>query len=165
MIKLDVSLIYKGEFTADISHLKGRLIDLPKGAMRGMRASKPGIEEVVAELRANVPISGALAGISPEVFAHFDECTGNIEDIDASLRLLAKMTEVLLESRAHYVHEQHQDIGVMVDSARSTAHRRKDPALLAPFEKTVEYNSRSGLKAARARRRNQEQASEAESQT
>lgn len=71
-----------------------------------------------------------------------------------------KQAEVLRESRAFYVDARQNDIGIMVDSLTSRAHRRKDTALLQPFEKTLAYYRQVAEKGLKTRKQKATQATE-----
>jgi len=161
-VKIDPSLLFKGTTTVNLSALVGKLVDLQPGETRTMLTLRPGFDDVEAELKESIATTGAAAGIPSEVYNDFLECGDTIDAIDTALSVVAKLAEVLVESRAYYENKRQHLVGLMVDTVRSTARRRNDSALLAFFEKTIKYHGQAGHKAARTRRRNQEEAAATE---
>jgi len=156
--------LYNGPFSITLApDLVGIIYDLPPGGMQRLRREKDGIEDVVAELSTNVPHVGAEAGISSDVYARFVKSTDDIGKIRAAKQLVAKLAEVLEESEGWHEHERETWISMMVDAIKSTA-RHSNANITAIFEKTLEYNGRAAVKAAKTRRKNAEaMAKEAES--
>lgn len=149
-----VYVVYDGEHSLDLASLKGKLIDLEPGGKRGLRPDLDNFALVAMELQQSYPTAGKAAGIPEDVYDHFVMCNSIVEEIDKKLALARKQVEVLEESRAFYVDGRQNDIGLMVDSIRSRAQRRKEPSILAPFEKTIDYNGQIGDKAAKTRKQN-----------
>jgi hypothetical protein len=147
-------VIYQGPHELNFNSLKGKLRDLEQGGRMGLRSDLPGFIGVRLELAQSYPTAGADAGIPQDVYDHFVMCNETIDTIDENLVIARKQVEVLEESRAFYVDARQNDIGLMVDSMKSRAQRRKDPSILAPFEKTITYNGQTGFKAAKTRRQN-----------
>jgi len=152
------SILYPGPFDSNFINLQGIIVDLPVGETRNYRVVQKGFEDVHLELQASLPAAGVASGVSTEIISHYFGCSDNIVKIRAALAVVAKQYEVLSESLAYYEHHRHCDIGVVVDTVRSTARRRRDKGILAPFEKTIKYNGQVGHKAARTRQKNKENA-------
>lgn len=150
---------YTGPFAVDLQPLSSILVDLKPGAMRFLRSEQEGIGEVVEELKQNVPVLGAKAAISPDVYAHLVTCTSNLEKIRAVRALVDKLAEILEESEALYEHEREADISIIADAVRSAA-RRKDDSIRASFERTLKYNSQIAEKAVKTRRKNAQAAAQ-----
>ncbi|WP_156339233.1 hypothetical protein [Chondromyces crocatus] len=144
---------YAGPLSHDITALAPILVDLAPGSLRGLRAEQPGLHEVLAELTKSLPIFGDAAGVGPQLHQELTTCNDNLARIRAAQSVVAKWREVLDESYAYYAHEREVVIGQVADAVKSSA-RRKDTSLLAPFEKTVAYNSQVGLRAAKTRKKN-----------
>ncbi len=157
-----MSVDFKGPYTLDLSQLLDRLKDLDPDEKRGLRVELKGFPEVVAELAHAMPLHGAAAGIPQDVYDHFLGSNDTIAIIDEKLAIAEKQVEVLKESRAYHVDARENDLSIMVDSMRSRAQRRKDESILTPFEKTLKYRAQIGVKAARTRQKNAEQAMEVE---
>ncbi|AKT36028.1 hypothetical protein [Chondromyces crocatus] len=152
--------IYDGTHSIDLSLLQGKLVDMAD--CRGLRPDQDGLHEVKVELEKALPISGASAGVPSDAHAHFVMCNETVDQIDQHLVVAKKLVEVLEESRAFYVDARNNDISLIADSLRSRAHRRKDPSILLPFERTLRYPSQAAEKAVRTRRKNAEEAANAE---
>ncbi|MBK9266470.1 MAG: hypothetical protein IPM54_42615 [Polyangiaceae bacterium] len=147
---------YAGPLEISLKDLDGHLIDLPKNAMQRLRSAQDGIDEVITELAQSVPLHGENAGITTKVYQSFVDDTAIIEKLEAGESELEKLLEVVRESRAKKVHNRENTIAQMADAAKSTAHRTGDKSILAPFEKTIRYNSQIAEKAAQTRRKNAE---------
>jgi hypothetical protein len=143
---------YKGSLTVDLTSIAAILVDLAPGAAQYLRKEQPGFAEAVVEIKESVPVHGPEAGIPADVYTQFVECNENIAKIDESRSVVAKMLEILDETRALFDHERQMHLSLMVDTVKSTARRRKRPAIMAPFEKTMRYFSQVADKAVRTRR-------------
>jgi hypothetical protein len=148
---------YTGPFVADLTVLAPKLIDLPPGGKANLRTEKEGMDDVVTELNVAVPsAAGAAAGVPMDAYKVFVETTEDIAKIRAARAVVNKMAEVLEETEALKVHERENAVGLMVDAVTSSARRKRDRSLLAPFEKTIAYNGQTANKAAKTRKRNAE---------
>lgn len=145
---------YRGPFVIDLNHLSGILLDMARGAMRGLRREQPGIEGVIEELDKEIAKNGPAAGIAPSTYARFREATENLSKIRAVRGVVDKAAEVLRESEALYEHERENAISQMADAIRSTSKREGNIGITAPFEKLLRYNSQLAEKALKSRRRN-----------
>ena len=121
--------------------------------MRGLRREQPGLDNVIAELQAGVPVLGAKAAISADVYSNFEKTHALILKIRAARVLVDKAAEVLAESEAYYEDQRESDITLMVTAVRTSA-RVKDESILASFEKTLAYNAQSAMKAVKTRQKN-----------
>lgn len=151
---------YNGTLTVDLSHLRGILVDVTRGALRGLRREQPGMESVIEELSIEVKARGDSAGITKDVYARFVRATDNLAKIRAVRSTIDKLSEVLKESEAMYEHERENAVSQMADAIRSTAKRESNPGIIAPFEKLLRYNSQLADKAAKARRKNAAEAAD-----
>lgn len=147
---------YAGKLIVDLTPVADFLVDLPQGTLQVLRVKKDGMGAVIEELAVSVPAYGAAACIPADVYAHFVTRTNKLGQIRAAREAVTKLAEILAESEANVVHERENDVGLMVDAARSASRRKGDPALVAPFEKTIAYNGQTGVKAAQTRKRNAE---------
>jgi len=161
-VKIDSSLLFKGQVIVNLSALLGKIVDLQPGDRRNMRVARKGFAEVKAELTESLPTVGSAAGITNQVVDDFIECSNTIDAFDAALSVVGKLAEVIVESRAYYENMRQNLVALIVETVRVTARHRNDPAILAPFEKAIEYHGRVGFKAARTRRRNQQEAANAQ---
>lgn len=147
---------FPGPFTVSLENVQGELIDLPDGAFKRLRSVKPGIVAVLEELARSVPARGEEAGVSPRVYARIVEGTAAIEALSEHELTLEKLLEVVRESRKKREHDREHDIGIIVDTVRTTAQRTGDTALVAAFEQTIAYHGQIAAKAAQTRRKNAE---------
>ena len=147
---------YPGPFQISLDDVKEDLVDLPDGALRGLRTEQEGMGGVVEELSRSMPAHGEEAGVSPKVYAHFVESTGKIGALRKHELELEKALEVVRETRAKKEHDRENDVSMIVDAVKSTAQRTGDKALLAAFDTTLKYNAQIAEKAALTRRRNAE---------
>ncbi|HWN71553.1 MAG TPA: hypothetical protein VNM90_28140 [Haliangium sp.] len=153
---------YPGPFIFNLESVAADLIDLPDGALKGLRAQQGGLAKVLAELARSVAARGEEAGVSNRVYARIVESTGKIDALAQHERELEKATEVLRETRRKLEHDREHDIGLVVDVVKSTAQRTGDTALLAAFEETIRYKNQIPAKAAETRRKNAESRDEVE---
>jgi hypothetical protein len=151
---------YTGPQVIELAEIVLFLVDLPPGALRGLRREQPGIAGVVSELEAGVPVLGAKAGISSDVYASFKKSHELILKIRAARLFVDKVAEVLAESEGYYEDQRESDITLIATAVRTSA-RRRDESIRAAFEKTLTYNAQAARKAAKTRRKN---AAEAEAE-
>lgn len=128
--------------------------------MQRLRTEQGGIADVVTELAQSFPKHGDDAGISAKVYQAFVDDTALIEKLSAHESDLEKALEVVRETRAKKMHDRENTISQIVDAVKSTAQRTANTSILAPFEKTMQYNSQIAEKAAKTRKKNAESAGE-----
>ena len=153
---------YPGPFVFNLENVAGDLIDLPDGALKGLRAQQDGLVGVLGELARSVPARGEEAGVSNRVYARIVENTGKIDALAQHERDLEKAREVVRETRRKLEHDREHDIGLVADVVKSTAQRTGDTALIAAFEQTIRYQGQNAAKAAQTRRKNAEAREEVE---
>jgi hypothetical protein len=133
-------------FAIDLTPRKPFLVDLPPGAMRGMRQEQEGWVDVHAEIVTNQPTYGDAAGITATDFAKFTALHTQHGQIAAALPVVEKAHEVLEESQAYVDDSRHKLITQFADAA--LAHARGeggDPTLLTAYEKTIAFVFNAGL--------------------
>jgi hypothetical protein len=145
---------FTGPTTVDATPIAPLLVDLPQGAMQGLRKALAGIDEVVTELATQVPLHGAEVGISPAAYQSFVSHTNTIAQLKAIGAPVLKLAEVITETLAVHEDARDQDLGQMVDAIQSTMKRKKNAGAGAPFQKTLAYRAQSAQKAASTRRKN-----------
>ena len=145
---------YAGPVQFSIADCKDHLIDLPQEALRYLRNAKPGIENVRTELDQSVPVHGDAAGVTTAMHDQFVADTQLIDKLRAHEVVLAKALEVVRETLAQKEHDRENTLSHIVDRVKSTAQRVGNASILAPFQKTLEYNSQYAVKAAETRRKN-----------
>jgi hypothetical protein len=144
---------YTGPQTIDLTEIVPLLVDLAPGALRGLRREQPGMALVVSELAAGVPVLGAKAGVSSDVYENFKKTHELILKIRAARLLVDKLAEVLLESEGYYEDQRESDITLIATAVRTSA-RRRDESIRAAFEKTLTYNAQVAVKGVKTRRKN-----------
>jgi hypothetical protein len=140
-------------FSIDLNPLKAFLVDLPAGAMRGMRQEQAGWEDVRQEIIANQAKYGDRAGITKTDFDRFVALNDQYAQILAMLPLVEKAAEVLTESLAHADNLRHKLATQFANSAESHAGSEADPTLRTAYEKTIAYRSVIADKAVKARKK------------
>src|SRR5262245_34343557 len=119
-------VLFVGVHVCDCGELDGKLIDLAPAQRRRLLSEKEGFETMFRSLGLIAPEVRAAAGIPDHVYEELLTAHENIALIDQKYSTAKKLTEVLGESRAFYVHARESQIGLMVDTIRSRAKRRKD---------------------------------------
>jgi hypothetical protein len=142
---------YTGPAKVDATPLASLLVDLPKGARKGLRTALPGIDGVVAELGAAMPADGAEAGIPPSLYTAFANGCTNIANLTQLWQTTAKLAEVMEETLALLQDTREQQLSQMGDAIRSTAKRTKSDAVKAPFQKTLAYLGQYAVKGVKTR--------------
>src|SRR5438445_452980 len=123
-----------GELSIDASALSPFLVDLPAGALQGMRTEQDGFDDVVKEIVANQADWGDVAGVTQ---ADLDQLLGantKIDQIDVFLPAARKLVEMLEESRGKQDDLRQRQVGAIAKSAESRA-KTGNPDLLAKYEK------------------------------
>lgn len=147
---------YIGPLIIDLSPVGNDLIDLPPGAMRGIRGEQEGIEKVNAELAIAIPGYGDAAEIPHQVYKRFQQRTSLLAQLRTHERELEKALEVCRETRAKTENDREDDISIIAKTVQDTARRLKDPGIAAPFQETIRYNGQIAEKAMQTRRKNAE---------
>jgi hypothetical protein len=147
---------YPGPFIFNIEDVAADLIDLPDGALKGLRAEQQGFPAVLEELQRSVSARGEEAGVSPRVFTRIVANTTKIDMLARHERELDKAREVVRETRRKLEHDREHDVGLVVDVVTSTAQRTGDTALLAAFEQTIRYKNQIAAKGLQTRRKKAE---------
>jgi hypothetical protein len=144
-------------FDIKLSPMKPFLVELPKGAMLGMRRAREGFAAVVQEIVSNQAKYGERAGITPTHYAKFDALNEQHAQILVELPVVEKANEVLNESLAHVDNLRHRLAAMFADSAEAHARAEGgDPTLLTAYEKTIAYRGVIADKAWKTRQRNKE---------
>lgn len=132
------------------------LKDTSPGDLQGTRTAQQGFGEVLMEIESNKQQWAAKAGMTPEDMANLTLLTDRIARIDVFIAPVRKFLEMLVETR-YLLEDQRQRI--VLNLGASVERRGKEiPELLAAFQKTREYRSAAGKKAAKTRKKAQEQA-------
>lgn len=147
-----------GALVIDVSTLASYLIDLPAGAMQGMRTAQDGWDGVVAEVGANQAENGEAAGITATDFARFQTLNEQYAQVVAYLPAAEKLVEILQESKANIDNQRQRLASAFAQSVEMRAKASSDSKLLAKYEKTRAYRSAIADKAAKTRRKKAEAA-------
>lgn len=145
---------YGGPLQFSLDDCKDHLVDLPHDSLRYLRAAKPGIDAVRIELAESIPTHGETAGVTASMHQRFVDDTALIEKLRMHEIKLAKALEVVRETLAKKEHDRENKVSQIVDVVKSTAQRTGNDGILAPFQKTLEYNAQYAAKAAETRRKN-----------
>lgn len=143
-----------GSLVVDARELDGLITDLPRGSMRGMLGARKGYEEVVAEIVSNQSTNGEDAGITDKDFRRLEELNTLVAKLDKYLPAVAKLHELIVESRAMAEDERQRLVFAFAQSVESRAKARRSEGLLAFYEKTRAYRSAAAFKAVKTRRKN-----------
>lgn len=153
---------YSGPVQVDLSALAGFLVDLPPGATQRLRREREGIQGVTDELASAMPKHGSAAGITTELYGRFTACNEDLAKLRAARVVVDKLAEVLRESEVHKEDTREGLLSMMCKAVKSAA-QHDNPAIVAPFERTLKYNAQTAEKAVRTRRKNAEGADADES--
>lgn len=147
---------YTGPTLIDFSDVKDHLVDLAPGAMKGARAEKDGLADVLDELAKVMPDHGDAAEVHPSIYQRVLSATTLVEQLRAHESALAKALEVCRETRAKTENNREDDISAIATKAEEMAEKGNNPGLAAHFEKTIKYKSQIAERAAETRRKNEE---------
>ena len=138
----------------DCTPLASFIVDLARGARRGMQVEQEGFSEVIAEILTNQQKYGDKAGITATDFQAFKDANDHVAAIDIHLPALRKLVELLEETRANEDDKrQRQASGFAVSLERRFA-TTKDAEMLAKYERTRTYRSAIAVKGAKTRAKN-----------
>lgn len=143
-----------GSLVVDARVLKDVVVDLPRGAMQGMRTEQPGYEDVVLEIVSNLRALGVESGVAEELVDRLLNFDQQVALIDQILPAALKLVEILGETRAHVDDQRQRLVRAIAEIVEAHAKAMQNPSLLAKYEKTRSYRSASGIKAAKTRNKN-----------
>jgi hypothetical protein len=147
-----------GEFIIDASELAPFLVDLPPGALQGLRVEKEGIDDVIREIEATQALWGDKAGVTQGDFTELQTNCARIDQVDVFLGASRKLVEILEETRALLVDQRERVIHAIAKSVDGRAKTQGGRVLLAKYEKTRLYRSLSANKGVKTRQRNAQNA-------
>ena len=153
---------YTGVLKVDLSPMADDLRDIAPGGLKGARAEKEGLKDVLIELAHAVPAYGDAAEIHPATYQRVVQATKVIETLTNDEIVLMKLLEVCRESRTRLVNNREEDISAIAKKSEDKGEKGKQPELLAHFQKTIAYRSVSADKAAETRQKNEAAKAEAE---
>jgi hypothetical protein len=142
---------YGGTLKIDATAVGPVLFDLAKGARKGLRKSRPGIDDVLAELAAAMPTAGAAAGIAQALYQGFVTDTTNITALQQAAPPVLKLAEVMVESQGILEDAREHKLMKIADAIKSTAKHDRNPGVKAPFQKTLAYEGAIADKSVKTR--------------
>ncbi len=140
-----------GDLAIDCSLLADLMIDLPPGAMVGMRREQRGLDALLSEVAANQKTLGTRAGILDADAQALAKLTDKILLVRKYKEPLRKLLELVTETEAALDHERHQHISNIAASVEQRAKMPGNEDLRSLYRATREYRSAVGKKAARTR--------------
>jgi hypothetical protein len=152
---------YTDVLTVDLTPVKDDLHDIAPNGLRGARAAKEGLQEVLTELAHAMPAYGDTAEIHASTYQRVVHATDAIATLSANEIVLMKLLEVCRESRTRLVNNREEDISSIAKQAEEKGGKGKQPELLAHFEKTIAYKSLFADKAVETRQKNEAAKAEA----
>jgi hypothetical protein len=144
-----------GELSVDATDVEGDLVDLEERARLGMRSEQADYDLVEEEISANQEKFGERAGVTNLTIQEIHDATERIKRIKAKLPAARKLVEILEESIAFHDDRRQRLVHGIAKTVEMQAKARNDKEILAKYEKTRAYRSAIARKAARTRRRNQ----------
>lgn len=145
-----------GTLLVDARELEGKLTDLLHGSRRGMRTTQKGYEDVITEIVSNHERLSHLAGITDTDLQRLHELNELIATFDKYLPAVAKLHELIRESRALADDQRERLVCALAEAVEARAKTSRDESLLAHYEKTRAYRSAPGVKAHATRRKREE---------
>ena len=144
-----------GDLSIDCTPLADLVVDLPPGAMSGMRKEHAGIDALLTEVAANHKTYGARAGIRDEDTQMLAKLTEQIQGTRKYKEPLRKLLEIVTETEAALDNERHQRISSIATSVEQRAKIPGNEDLMSLYRATREYRSAVGKKAAHTRTKQQ----------
>lgn len=158
----DPKLPEVGELHIDASVCLPYAVDLPPGALSGLRSAHEGVDAVVAEVKANQTTWGDKAGVTAGDYDALVTSHSHIQEIDLYLGPARKLVEILEESRAKEVDARERAISAIAGSADLRASQPGNETVAAKYEATRTYRSEIAKKGAKTRAKNAEAAKAAQ---
>lgn len=147
-----------GDLHIDCTPIAALIVDLPPGAMVGMRHERDGMVEVLTELSGQQKSDGARAGIADSEVERLKTLTEQLAQVRKYQVPVRKLLELLEETEASLDNERHQHISNIAASIDQRAKLRGNGDLLGLYKATRQYRSAPAVKGARTRAKNGEAA-------
>lgn len=147
-----------GDLHIDCTPVASLIVDLPPGAMSGMRRERDGMTELLTELTSQQKTAGARAGISDSEVQRIQTLTEQLTELRKYREPVRKLNELLEETEANLDNERHQHISNIATSIDQRAKLRGNGDLLGLYRATRQYRSALAIKAARSRAKHAEAA-------
>jgi hypothetical protein len=136
-----------GDLQVDLRAMASFLVDVE--TTRGLQSEKEGLAEVQAELYGNQQEFGAAAKINDEEIKELQTYDAQIQQIDEALPIVEKLLEKLQESRAVLDDKRERQLHSIAELVDITS--KKNPDLLAKYERVRRYRSATALKGVKTR--------------
>lgn len=146
---------YTGILNVDLTPMVEDLQDIAPGGLKGARAEKEGLKEVLIELAHAIPAYGDAAEIHPATYQRVLHATQVIATLANDEIVLMKLLEVCRESHTRLVNNREEDLSAIAKKAEEKGEKGKQPELLAHFQKTITYKRLTADKAAETRQKNE----------
>lgn len=141
-----------GDLQVDLSAMASFLVDVE--TTRGLQSEKEGLAETQAELYGNQKEFGAAAKISDAEIQELQTFDAQIQQIDEALPIVEKLLEMLTESRAVLDDKREKQLHSIAELVDTTS--KKNPDLLARYQRIRRYRSATALKGVKTREKNKE---------
>ena len=151
-------------YVLDVRHLAPDLTDTEAGARQGFRAEQPGFADVVREFVANQERYGERAGITRIDLDALLAALGRRDEIDQHLYKAGRIHERLVDTRAVLDDGIQRLVFGLAQVVEARAKAFGDTEILALYERVRAYRSAVGIKAAKTRRRNENELDEAQNE-
>jgi len=145
-----------GDLAIDCTPIADLIVDLPPGAMTGMRKERAGLDALLTEIAANQKLFGVRAGIVDEEVKALDKLTEQLQHTRKYKEPLRKLLELVTETEAALDNVRHQRISSIATSIEQRAKIPGNEDLMSLYRATREYRSAVGKKAAKTRSKQHE---------
>jgi hypothetical protein len=145
-----------GDLHINASALASVLIDLPPGAMVGHLSEQAKLNDVLEEIAANQDVWGDKAGVTAGDFTALQDAGTQLAQVRTFLPAARKLVELLEETESSIVDRRERKIRAIAGSVDGRVKEGGGDDLLAKYQKTREYRSAIGVKAAKTRKKNAE---------
>lgn len=147
-----------GKWSLDASSVAAFARYRRPGEPPAKRREHLGLDNVLKEILGNQQTLGTRAGVTAEDIAALQTSTDQIELVRGYLGTARKLVEILEYTEADIDETRHKRIHTIASAVDRRSEVRGNEDLTLHYEKTREYRSATALKAARTRRRRNEEA-------
>jgi hypothetical protein len=151
-----------GELAIDATDMAGFMIDLPEGGKQGLRFERENLPDVLAEITANQPQYGGIAGVTDVDYKNLIDAIARVVMCDSFLPAARKLVELLEETRCVEVDKRERIIDSIAESVERRDKMPGNAGIAARYQLTREYRSAIGLKSAKTRKKNEAEKADAE---
>lgn len=140
-------------FVIDARDVASFLVDLPRGATRGMKRAQEGFDLVLLEIFANQPKLGETIGILSRDVEELRLLTARLELIAKHLPNLRKLLELMVETELVLDNRRQQLVRTIAKTVDNAAYLNKSDSISARYEETRNYRSAPAKKGVKTRQR------------